>query len=75
MWETTTIGEKIALKLDTFTKIGFYSLKLRILPPGTVVKTFKMVNFVKLRSFTMFYVCCRHFRLLSKLQCQNNVKK
>ena len=23
----------------------------------------------------MFYVCCRHFRLLSWLQCHNNVKK
>ena len=33
--ETTIIGEKIALKLDAFTKIGFCSLKLQFLPPET----------------------------------------
>ena len=27
-WETTIIGEEIALKLNVFTNIGFYSLKL-----------------------------------------------
>ena len=74
--------KKTALKLDAFTKIELYSLKLQFLPPlkpyfspETVIKNFKLVNFVQLNSFTMFYVCCRHFRLLSWLQCQNSVKK
>ena len=70
--KTTIIGENMALKLDVFTKSGFYSFKIaifipwnHIFSPGTVAKTFKMVNFVELRSFTRFHVCYRHFRLLS----------
>ena len=72
---------KNCIKTRSFYKNWVLQLKIAILPPetnflpGTVVKTFKMVNFVELRSFTMFYVCCRHFRVLSRLQCQNNVKK